>query len=410
MEENQLQEPLPWDKPSFLSVEKIIGTIASSEDEEGNQEEAQILKLSSDDDSSTKYYFLERKLNETGFASVHVGFAVEPKSDNNEYQIIKSSSTVTPYTFEMVAIKLFDRENMDLAEVAKKTAALPSAMTEMAALEMISKQNEGDSHVDYCTSIGSDKDTYYAIVPFHGEGTLFQYVAESGALAEPIARHCFRQILKGIQTFRDIGLCHRNINLSTIQLRGDSCSITELSSCMKFSGELFPPHWAQGGNPRYIPPEVVRMENFNGEQADLWAAAICLCQMLWGMEAPFVWASPADPRYKELCINGNAASGATSCSTPTASSGSSGIQQWTKQQRRRSSLTQPKNNKGIDENKMDDDDTTINISKEACDLIQKMLRANPNDRFTLEQILSHEWVTTGETTAPQFSSDRKSVV
>jgi len=451
-ENNLLLEPLPFDEPSFLTASRTTGLILPDEDDEDDEDDdkeddknnkmtrfhslkssasmrgANILCLSSDNSENKKYFFLQRKLNQTGFASVRVGFVVEPKNEDDEdrsisqYRVVKASLSLLPPSlsrslsskmtnidsFEKVAIKSFDRENMDLAAADStsnaKTTALPAAMTEMAALEMVAKHNGGKStcHVDYSITMGCDKHSYYAIVPYYGEGTLFQYVAECNTLTEPVARHFFKQIIKGIQTLTEVGLCHRNINLSTIQLRGENCTISELSSCMKLmdngKNTMFPAHWAQGGNPRYIPPEVVRMENFSGEQADLWAAAICLCQMLWGMEAPFVWASPEDPRYTELCINGNtSATGDGDPTTTTGNGNRSGVPKWEQQQKRRSSVNTSTHFAA-------DDDEVVNISEEGCDIIQNMLRAEPKDRYTLEQVKQHPWLK-GKSEPPTFSSE-----
>jgi serine/threonine protein kinase len=122
-----------------------------------------------------------------------------------------------------------------------------------------------------------------------------------------------------------------------------------------------------GGNPRYIPPEVVRTEpSFDAYAADLWAAGIALCRMLFGTDAPFVWASPQDARYTEICVKGNL-----------------------------QGLASNQNSKfGM---RPDGD----RISAEGIDLIQSMLRANPVDRLSLEHTMQHSWLQ-GETAVPNF--------
>lgn len=41
----------------------------------------------------------------------------------------------------------------------------------------------------------------------------------------------------------------------------------------------------------------------------------------------------------------------------------------------------------------DVDNDNLGISNEAMDLLRKILRFDPNDRFTLEQIRAHAWMT-----------------
>lgn len=159
-----------------------------------------------------------------------------------------------------------------------------------------------------------------------------------------------------------MGLCHRNLSLENVRLRASYCALTDLGSCLRIApGGLLPPHMVAGGNPRYIPPEVVRTEpSFDAYAADLWASGIILCGMLLGTEAPFVWASSQDRRYLEICVNGNL-KGMVAASKHT----------------------------------------TKAITDEGVDLMQNMLRANPSERLTLEETMQHPWLQ-GETQAPDF--------
>lgn len=163
-----------------------------------------------------KAFFLQRKIGNiaAGNGSIRVGFALEQAlfenddeddgTSNNfgmgtEYDVIRSDG---PYPFEMVAIKVQNSDTvMGNAPEGAPVAAdvVSSAKVELAALQLIAKHYTGDAadacHVDYCHYICLDRSTTYAIGPFYGEGSLFQYVVECGTLSEPIARHFFKQIL-----------------------------------------------------------------------------------------------------------------------------------------------------------------------------------------------------------------------
>lgn len=141
-------------------------------------------------------YFMQRKIGKTAYGSVRVGFLLETNLDDSglsgymstEYDVVRSDG---PYPFEMVAIKVYDQKKMDDEG--------EGAQTELAALEMIAKAENGGAaslFVQYSHCVCADSNSVYVIVPFHGEGTLFQYVVESGTLSEPVARHYFQQILK----------------------------------------------------------------------------------------------------------------------------------------------------------------------------------------------------------------------
>jgi serine/threonine protein kinase len=88
--------------------------------------------------------------------------------------------------------------------------------------------------------------------------------------------------------------------------------------------------------------------------------------MLFGTDAPFVWASPQDARYMEICVKGNLQGLASNQSSKFG--------------------MRPEGD---------------HISAEGIDLIQNMLRANPADRLNLEQTMQHPWLQ-GEMAVPDF--------
>jgi serine/threonine protein kinase len=122
---------------------------------------------------------------------------------------------------------------------------------------------------------------------------------------------------------------------------------------------LQPQATAGVGNPRYLAPEIVKGEVFDGHAVDLWAAGVMLCGMLFGTEAPFVWASPDDRRFKEICVKGNL----------------QGISlKWEVDHPHKRAKAEP-------------------VSDDALNLIQNMLWADPQERLTLEAVMEHPWVT-----------------
>jgi serine/threonine protein kinase len=102
------------------------------------------------------------------------------------------------------------------------------------------------------------------------------------------------------------------------------------------------------GKPNYISPEILNSaEPFDGFAIDLWAVAVILFIMLVGLP-PWEFAREEDPRYKMVVRGGLA----------------NMLQGWNRP-----------------------------ISPLATDLLQKMLRANPRDRLSLEEVKDHDWVT-----------------
>ena len=144
-----------------------------------------------------KCFLLQRKIDKAAYESVRVGFLLHRDLDQEggiEYNAIRSNG---PYPFEMVGINVQDKDQL----MAPNTNSLVSAQVELAALQLIAQHDKtGEGCVDRSHFICADAITAYVMVPFHGEGSLFQYVVECGTLSEPVARHYFRQIL----TVRDV--------------------------------------------------------------------------------------------------------------------------------------------------------------------------------------------------------------
>ena len=135
--------------------------------------------------------------------------------------------------------------------------------------------------------------------------------------------------------------------------------ISDLGSCLRIdeSGKL-KASYAFGGNPKYLAPEVVKGEAFDAFGADFWAMGVMLCGMLFGTDAPFVWASHEDRRFVEICVKGNLKALST---------------RWDVSNPNKKAKATP-------------------VSDDALDLIQSMLRAEPEDRLTMQQVLEHPWV------------------
>ena len=146
--------------------------------------------------------------------------------------------------------------------------------------------------------------------------------------------------------------------------------ISDLGSCLRIDPSAkLKSSYAFGGNPKYLAPEVVKGEDFDGLMADIWSIGVMLCGMLFGTDAPFVWASSEDRRFVEICIKGNL-----------------------KELSNKWDVSNP-NKKA----------KATPVSDEALDLIQNILRANPTDRLSLQQILEHPWVV-AEASPPVFST------
>lgn len=103
-------------------------------------------------------------------------------------------------------------------------------------------------------------------------------------------------------------------------------------------------------NPQYLAPELWKNDGapFDGYAIDVWSAGVMLLAMLFGNEKLFVAPVPEDRAFHEICMQGH-------------------LQQHVRKRK-------------------------LPISDDVLDLLQGMLRVDPNDRLTLKQVEEHPWL------------------
>ena len=254
---------------------------------------------------------------------------------------------------------------------------------ELSALQLVYQHNpKGTSHVTRTRLVAMCQQSIYCVLPYFRDGSLLQFcqsvsssTATSGAtgdcpLEEPLARFLFRQIMQGLKTLHDTGLCHRNLSRDSILLDGDHLDICDLGWAVRFDADApvdedrpFPP--PGGTEPQYIPPEYFRNAKglWDGFQCDLWAAGLILWSLTVGREGLFAAPIAEDKSFARICIKGDI----------------------------RGQLKRYGNVVGRDYS---------GISDDLVDLLQKMLHADPRKRLLLDEVLQHAWLKKEEVISP----------
>jgi serine/threonine protein kinase len=161
------------------------------------------------------------------------------------------------------------------------------------------------------------------------------------------------------------GICHRDLSLENILLEDDNnlvlidfglalrvpykdnSNVGGVADVSEGTNRLLMKAQGQSGTLKYLAPEIIEREDFDGFAADLWSAGVLLFVFLVGL-APFQLPSCADFRYAHI-NKGNL------------------------KELMAANLQEP-------------------VSDEACDLLQNMLWRDPRKRLTLAQVLQHPWV------------------
>lgn len=151
---------------------------------------------------------------------------------------------------------------------------------------------------------------------------------------------------------------------------GDHLDIGELGWVLRFNpnaptdeDRTLPP--PGGSDPQYIAPEYFQSTKgrWDGFRADLWAAGLMLYSMVVGSEGLFTAPIAEDKSFARLCIKGDVRG----------------------QLKRYGKLV------GRDYSGMSDD---------LVDLLRNMMRADPNQRPSLEEVMEHPWLTKDEIVSP----------
>ena len=169
------------------------------------------------------------------------------------------------------------------------------------------------------------------------------------------------------------GVCHRDLSLENILVHGDKALLIDMGMCLRIpysdpmnpecitdvgSGTLRRLMKPDGvcGKHNYMSPEVfANNEPFDGFAVDLWSAGVILYIMLTGFP-PYDQATLADERF-EVIVTGRLVEQ---------------LEEW-----------------------------GVILSEEVGELLQNMLRQDPRDRLTLEQVMHHPWVLRDEVELPR---------
>jgi len=142
---------------------------------------------------------------------------------------------------------------------------------------------------------------HWMVMEFAPHGEFFDFVCQRGHLDEATARHYFRQMIAALKHLHDHGVCHLDFSLENLLM--DSNYDVKLcdfgvarqvpSDGSKFAGITR----EKPGKLRYMAPEVLGGQPFDGKAADMFSLGVTLYSMLTG-NAPFEAAHAKDKRYQ----------------------------------------------------------------------------------------------------------------
>ena len=129
--------------------------------------------------------------------------------------------------------------------------------------------------------IMEDDKNYLVVMEYCAEGELFNYIVKKDRLSENESSFFYYQLINAIEYLHLNGIAHRDLKPENILL-GENHIIKlidfGLSNYISENKLLVTPC----GSPCYASPEMIRGEEYNGADNDIWATGIILFAMLCG--------------------------------------------------------------------------------------------------------------------------------
>ena len=189
-----------------------------------------------------------------------------------------------------------------------------------------------------------DPANFYLVFDLCKGGELFDYIIENDKIGEKTAATIFKQVCLAISYSHSQNVAHRDIKPQNILITEfPSIKVADFGLCGYISPD-FNLLTSFCGSPLYLAPECMKREDYDGKKSDIWSMGVLLYTMVVGK-----------PPWDNANIQ---------------------------------SLFQ--------KIMMEQISFPSHVSKQCKNLISMMLKVNPTERASMEEILSHPWLEMAE--------------
>jgi serine/threonine protein kinase len=174
-------------------------------------------------------------------------------------------------------------------------------------------------------------------------GELYQYLCHNGVMSEPTAALIFRQVVNGVAALHSHGVAHRDLKPENVLFESfPRVKVTDFGLCGYLAESLIAQSFV--GSPCYCSPECLCRVMYDGRSSDVWSLGVILFTMVTG-SVPWNITNTSVMIHQIL--------------------------------------------KGVF-------NIPSEVSQNCARLIRGILKVNPQDRYTIEQILNDPWLAVAE--------------
>ncbi|USP81209.1 uncharacterized protein yc1106_08483 [Curvularia clavata] len=130
--------------------------------------------------------------------------------------------------------------------------------------------------------VWENRDEIYIIMEHVEGGELFGYIHKQGGLAELHAVHIFRQMVAALIYCHRINIHHRDLKPENILLDRDNMTVKLVDFGMAALQPVGTQLTTPCGSPHYAAPEVIKSTAYDGAKADVWSCGVVLFVLLTG--------------------------------------------------------------------------------------------------------------------------------
>ncbi|KAJ4298534.1 serine/threonine-protein kinase gin4 [Collariella sp. IMI 366227] len=148
---------------------------------------------------------------------------------------------------------------------------------EVAILKLIRHPN-----IIELLDIWENRAEIYMVTEYVEKGDLFEFINWNGPLNEEEAIFYFRQIMTALEYCHSFNICHRDLKPENILLKGNGQ--IKIADFGMAALQQNPNHQLRTacGSPHYAAPELLRHQFYKGSAVDIWSMGVILFAMLAG--------------------------------------------------------------------------------------------------------------------------------